>query len=476
MRRWTWVIGLIVLAVTATACSSSNVKNEVEVGGKNVASGSTGGKTVVTIAVVQKDPGGWLEQAEAAYESKNPDVDIVIKEYVALPERSPNTTFNPLEGFKPADLEKYRNAINTDLMSGKGADIVSVSELDYQKYADKGVLADLGALMEKDPGFDPASLFGNVMDAANGGGKKVVAPIWFGIHTVSSGLGPEQLKVDDANWTWSDLLQQGAKLAKELPGDLEIMGAITPTALLRMIVMSDYDRYINQEEKTVSFDTGEFAGLLNQLKELYGAGMLSDNYVKLFENRDVFRIDMFAYPAFALETLQSKRQIWNPPGSGKQAGLRFSSNLMLAINSKSGVTDEAWKFLSYLLSEEAQSNPGMFMWFPMNKAATAGKLQGAGSGMMQPTEMESMESMPMEPMEPTTTGASSDKAQEPAEVTAQEVEQVMAYIGQAGYFHGSDPRLMDIVEAETAAFFAGEKTAETVAKLIQNRAKTYLNE
>lgn len=457
MRRWTWVIGLFVLAVAVTACSSSNEKNEV--GGENTPNGSTGGKTVVTIAVVQKDMGGWLEQAEATYESKNPNVDIVIKGYVAMPE--PSGTFQIIGGVSPADLEKYRNAINTDLMSGKGADIVSVSELDYEKYADKGVLADLGALMEKDPEFDPANLFGNVMDAANGGGKKVVAPIWFGIHTITSTLEPEQLKVDDASWTWSDLLNQGAELAKDLPGDLEIMGGVTPAALLRAIVMSDYDHYINQEKKTASFDTGEFAGLLNQLKELYGAGMLSDNLDKIFENRSIFHDRLFNSPMQALETLLSKQQIWNSPGSSKDAGLRFSSDMMLAINAKSAVTDEAWKFLSYLLSEEAQSHPAMFQWFPMNKAAVAVKLQQALSA---PAESKTL------------LGAPSDNAQAPVEVTAQTTERLMAFIGQPGYFHGSDPRLMDIVETEAAAFFAGEKTAETVAKLIQNRAKTYLNE
>ncbi|WP_028594816.1 ABC transporter substrate-binding protein [Paenibacillus assamensis] len=458
MRRWTWGIGLLVLAVAVTACSSSNDTNEID--GNKTSNESTGGKTVVTMAVMQKDPGGWLEQAEKAYEKKNPNVDIVIKEYVALPERSPGMTVNLEEKVNPADLEKYRNAINTDLMSGKGADIISVSELNVEKYADKGVLADLRALMEKDPEFDPTKLFISVMDAANGGDKKVVVPIWYDIHIVSSALELRQLKVEDASWKWSNLLHQGAELAKDLPGDLEIMGGVAPAALLRKIVMSDYGHYINQEEKKASFNTEEFIGLLNQLKELYGTGMLSDNYNKFLENRDIFRDHSLSTPLFALETLQSKRQIWNPPGNGKHSGLRFSSNMMLAINAKSGVTEEAWKFISYLLSEKAQSNPGMWVGLPMNKAAVASKLKKNGSGMMVFG----------------TTGKSSANAKEPAEVTAQEKERLMAFIGQPGYFHGSDPRLMDIVETETAAFFAGEKTADTVAKLIQNRAKTYLNE
>lgn len=174
---------------------------------------------------------------------------------------------------------------------------------------------------------------------------------------------------------------------------------------------------------------------------MYGAGMLSDNLEKAFEDRDIFRDDVFHTPMQALDALMSKRQIWNQPVSGKHAGLRFSSEMILAINAKSKVAEEAWKFMSYLLSEEAQSNPAMFMMFPMNKASVAVKLKEASLGGGNSG----------------TTDGSSDKAKLPAEATAQDVERLMAYIGQPGYFHGSDPRLLDIVETETAAFFAGEK-------------------
>jgi hypothetical protein len=40
----------------------------------------------------------------------------------------------------------------------------------------------------------------------------------------------------------------------------------------------------------------------------------------------------------------------------------------------------------------------------------------------------------------------------------------------------TDTELMKIIEEETAAFFAGSKTAEECAKLIQNRASTYVAE
>lgn len=37
-------------------------------------------------------------------------------------------------------------------------------------------------------------------------------------------------------------------------------------------------------------------------------------------------------------------------------------------------------------------------------------------------------------------------------------------------------RLEELILQESAAFFSGQKTAEAVAKLIQNKATTYLNE
>jgi len=49
-------------------------------------------------------------------------------------------------------------------------------------------------------------------------------------------------------------------------------------------------------------------------------------------------------------------------------------------------------------------------------------------------------------------------------------------LSQANVYIGTDQKIILIVQEETAAFFTGQKTAETTAQLIQDRVSTYLNE
>lgn len=46
----------------------------------------------------------------------------------------------------------------------------------------------------------------------------------------------------------------------------------------------------------------------------------------------------------------------------------------------------------------------------------------------------------------------------------------------ADNFAMMDVKILSIIGEEANAFFSGQKTAEDVAKLIQNKATTYLNE
>ena len=61
-------------------------------------------------------------------------------------------------------------------------------------------------------------------------------------------------------------------------------------------------------------------------------------------------------------------------------------------------------------------------------------------------------------------------------VTQDQAEDFKAYVNNASLCGDYDTDIMDIVTEEAGAFFAGDKTAEEAAKLIQNRVTTYLGE
>lgn len=463
MKKWFAGMAALVVCVSLTACSSSGDSELSNTGSGNKSTpASKEGKTVVTFAVMQKDPNGWLDQAEQSYERANPDIDIVIKEYLTTPDRAPGQAMHIGGNVNPAELETYRNTMNTELMSGKGPDLISVSNLNYGQYADKQLLANLGEFMKNDPDFSDQNYFSNVLNAAKHEGKLVAMPVVFSIQTLTSGLAPSDLQVDEANWTWNDLLNKGMEVVDK-DSTFGVMGAMPPSSLLSKMVLSQFDHYVDQTAKQAKFDSPEFIKLLNDMREMYGNGLLSEDYNKLIENRDIFRDETFYAPAMLYHALQSDRQILNLPSSGDENGLVFTSNTMLAINDKSAVKQEAWEFLKYLLSEEMQSHPAQFMVFPVNKAALTPVLTNQLKNSMRQTQ----------PM-------GGDKQSEPntdeAGINEETMQQLIQFVEKPGRFLDSDPRLMSIIEEESGAFFASQKSAEEVAATIQNRTQLYLNE
>ena len=61
-------------------------------------------------------------------------------------------------------------------------------------------------------------------------------------------------------------------------------------------------------------------------------------------------------------------------------------------------------------------------------------------------------------------------------LTQDEIKKFYDYVLSIKTQGCNDSSICDIVSEETSAFFGGQKTAEEVADLIQNRVTTYLNE
>ena len=62
------------------------------------------------------------------------------------------------------------------------------------------------------------------------------------------------------------------------------------------------------------------------------------------------------------------------------------------------------------------------------------------------------------------------------ELTQEQADSFKDYVNGATVVGNYDSDIMEIVTEEAAAYFAGDKTADEVAKLIQNRVSIYLGE
>ena len=61
-------------------------------------------------------------------------------------------------------------------------------------------------------------------------------------------------------------------------------------------------------------------------------------------------------------------------------------------------------------------------------------------------------------------------------LTQEDAQKLYDYILTVNNVYRFDPKLEQIISEEISAFFKGQKSAEKVAELVQNRVTTYLNE
>jgi hypothetical protein len=61
-------------------------------------------------------------------------------------------------------------------------------------------------------------------------------------------------------------------------------------------------------------------------------------------------------------------------------------------------------------------------------------------------------------------------------MTQEEADQVMGLINSTNRIYSYDQEIFKIISEDTAAYFSGQKSAEEIAKLIQNRVSLYVNE
>jgi multiple sugar transport system substrate-binding protein len=61
-------------------------------------------------------------------------------------------------------------------------------------------------------------------------------------------------------------------------------------------------------------------------------------------------------------------------------------------------------------------------------------------------------------------------------LTQQDADYYIRLVESASVLAGQDQPIIDIVQEEAAAYFAGVKTAEEVSRIVQDRVTTFVNE
>ncbi|MDQ0088946.1 multiple sugar transport system substrate-binding protein [Paenibacillus anaericanus] len=428
---------IVALTMTLAACSGGASLEKKE--------GQDGKKTVV-LSVLHADPVYSL--AEKQYEEKHPNVDIQIKEY------SKGEGSN-----QEGDIEKYVNTTNTELLSGKGADLISlnVKDLPVRKYVDKKMLVNLSSLMKKDATFDSSQYEMNILDGAKINGGLYTMPLRFSLNGFmgdAKAIEESGVKFDDSKWTWSEFITVGKSLAAS-GGHTYSIGNTSRDQMLYDLFTDNYKRIVNEETRPASFNTNEFALLMEQVKTLFEEKVVTDAEVDagdyFFSTVWIFSpTDYFVMPSLIFE--KGKGKIYNKPlATDQQVGDSFTMQMTLGMNATSAVQAEAWDFMKFLMSEEIQTMPD-HPSFSIHKAVnekTLQDLQNKGS-------IEAMGST--------------------VPVQKADIDMIKQMMVNASTPEKHDSKIRTIITEEVKAYYSGQKSAQAVAELVANRVTTYLNE
>ncbi|WP_125663241.1 ABC transporter substrate-binding protein [Paenibacillus baekrokdamisoli] len=441
------VLALLAMIVVLSGCSS-NVGSGG--GGSSEEHSGQDGKTI-EIAMMSANP--YLDEAIKQYKKIRPDVHIEIKAYKATPQIEENTSSEPLT---KADVEKYVQTVSTQLMSGKGADIIVMNELPKDKYVAKNMLVNFYDLMDQDSDFDRNQYYQNIFKSSQNGDGLYAMPFSFVLDAFSGNkdlLEQANIEINDRTWTWDDL--KGAlKQLKEKAGE-DYVGFVNlfPVQLLSEYIEANYDKLIDQGQ--ANFDSDLFRGMMKQIKSMYDEGVLSTEFSSDY-SKSLFNNANLLDPITGLaQVLDPKVNIYQKPTvNGQYSGTPFKSYFTLGMNSKSKVQEEAWNFIKFMLSEEMQSSP-MVGGFAMHKGVVEKQLKDAKK----------------QAVEGTLTGQKFD-----ANTVESKIQELHKLIDGTGKNLSSDFKVVSIAVEEFDSYMSGQKSVEDVSKLIQNRVNTYINE
>lgn len=417
--------------------------------------------------------------------SEIPDKELitVYTTYISYDIRSKISEFNrnsekyqiEVTAYEDEDFSDYDSCLkrlNNDLVAGKLPDILIVdSNMPFNSYVSKGLIADLNEFMEKDESFSREDYLENVLEALSVGGKLYRITPSFNISTFAA---KKSIVGDKTSWTMDDFL----KVAEENP-DSEMFLEMTSALFVQTMLLDNMEQFVNSETGECSFNSDSFKKILEFAKnypeeinydELYS----DDNYWMEREAsyRDGKTILKSEY-LYDFRTLKRDEAadfgeavtfIGVPSETGNGSNIQL--NCSLAITSKAKNPDGAWEFIKTLLSDEAQANVS---GYPVKLSAFNAL---AEKSKERPYWVD--ENGNKEYYDDTYWIAEQSIVIEPN--TDEDNERMINFIKSVKTVYSYDTDLFKIVDEEVQAYFSGQKTVDEVVDIIQNRVSTYISE
>lgn len=378
------------------------------------------------------------------------------------------------------DWQEAIKRMNNDMIAGKLPDILVVNgSLPIESYISKGLLANIYDFIETDAELNKEDFLPNLLKAYEVNEKLYYIVPEFSISTL---VGKTSDVGDKQGWSMDEFIA----FADAHP-DSAIMEDryMTCTGMLDNLVSYNYDNFVNKNTGECFFDSDDFIKMLEFCKrypkeineedmdkdESYwqnydthwrsGRILLSGSYVSRF--KEIRRLEQ--------RTFGEPITFIGYPGTGGNGSVFQSSGTLLAITSKANNSDGAWTFVRQFLTKEYQelyANPDSYRF--------SVRLDILERQMELAKERPYWEDENGEKNYYDESYWLGDQEIKIGVNTDEDNRKMMDFIKSVDQVVNYNENVQKIINEEAGSFFEGQKSANEVARIIQDRVSTLINE
>ncbi len=423
-------------------------------------------KTVLTVSSLFADQ--ILRMAAFEFQKKHPDVQIKLTQYYDKME----------DQMKWSD---FIRTVNTDILSGKTADIMFLDNLPLDSYTRRGILVDLNPLVDQLGGAENLNM-GIVNGMKNEDGKLYALPLTFTTYAL---IGHKNV-IDQV----TDLQ---SLLTLKLAPDQKALSPMQKQSLFQQLLMTNLPAFVDKQSGDYRFDTPEFIGFLELFERIYNEAQTPPP--ELPENpteEDYRKIDMGNFwqdsqkdrytgkTAMTMTTLGNidsfsyelsysggKNASWTfMPKLKDFGGEIFMPQTTIGISAKTKNKELALEFVKMIMSGELE-NMENYMWgFSVVKSQQEKAIKNLLEQYKQQDEYGGMGQMYIDE----TTSVDMIR------LTEQQMRDIVNRMDECTVPIQYDQTLSEFLTEEINPFLYGRKSAKEAAEALQRRAAAYLAE
>lgn len=390
--------------------------------------------------------------------------------------------------------------LTTEIISGSVPDIFLTSDLPIDKYAAKGVIADLNTFMDGGNGLSRDYFVPQVMSALEKDGKLYELPTSFSVQTAYA-LSSIASQYD----TWNVAAVQDA-MTQLQEGATVFSDGWTKNTALSNCLSRNLSAFVDWTTGKCEFDSEAFQQLLAFCNSFPAETSDGDGAIAYASSADI-AVDDAMWESDATRITNGKQlmsttgmysfdsYIWNvyairdkitftgyPTEDG--SGSSFELQMPMAISSVTKYPDAAWDFVCSIIKKMNTIDENNYYYgFPISQAAFDAEMTDIMTEQYQLDENGEQVDWDGDG-EPDKAIRGSYETMENGEtvykdvyaLTQEDIDQILGVINNTRSVYDYDQEILDIITDEVAAYFAGDKDVQTTASMIQSRVNLYVQE